>query len=102
MTAPPGDEPPCGDRDAEFSRFYRESVAHLVGRCILLGVPATDAPGVVQGLMLEIYRRWAEIRSAEAYANFTVACRAAEYLKLSSLTVATDNADLARLGRPLT
>jgi DNA-directed RNA polymerase specialized sigma24 family protein len=52
--------------------------------------------------MLEIYRRWAEIKSAEAYANFTVACRATDYLKLSSRTVVSDEADLARLGQPLT
>jgi DNA-directed RNA polymerase specialized sigma24 family protein len=102
MTARPREKAPGGDRDAAFSRFYRDSVAHLVGRCILLGVPAADAPSVAQGLMLEIYRRWAGIKSAEAYANFAIACRATDYLKLSSRTVAGDDADLARLGRPLT
>jgi DNA-directed RNA polymerase specialized sigma24 family protein len=102
MTAPSSERIPCGDRDAEFSRFYRGSFARLVGRCVFIGVPAADAPGVVQGLMLEIYRRWAEIRSAEAYADSAVACRAADYLKLSSRTVASDDADLARLGQPLT
>jgi DNA-directed RNA polymerase specialized sigma24 family protein len=90
------------DRDAAFSRFYRSSITRLVGRCILLGVPASDAPGVVQELMAEIYRRWAEIKSAEAYTNFTLACRAAEYLKLASRTVACDHAKLVSLGQPLT
>jgi len=74
----------------------------MVGRCIFLGVPTADAPGVVQELMAEIYRRWAEIRSAEAYANFTLACRATEYLRLSSRTVACEDAKLVSLGRPLT
>jgi DNA-directed RNA polymerase specialized sigma24 family protein len=34
--------------------------------------------------------------------DFAIACRATDYLKLSSRTVAGDDADLARLGRPLT
>jgi hypothetical protein len=101
MTNPPSEKVHDGDRDAAFSRFYKDSVAHLVGRCILLGVPDPDALGVVQGLMLEMYVRWTEIRSPEAHANFTVACRATDYLKLSSRTLASDDGDLARLGQPL-
>jgi DNA-directed RNA polymerase specialized sigma24 family protein len=102
MTSRPIEREAVEDRDAAFSRFYRSSVPQLVGRCTLLGVPAADAAGVVQELMAEMYRRWAEIRSAEAYANFTLACRATEYLRLSSRTVACDDAKLVSLGQPLT
>lgn len=103
MTAQPREEEPGGrDRDEEFSRFYRDSAEPLVRRCIRLGVPPADAPGIVQELMAEIYRRWTEIASAQAYANFTVACRAADYLKLFSRTVPSDSPDFMHLGQPLT
>jgi DNA-directed RNA polymerase specialized sigma24 family protein len=56
----------------------------------------------VQELMTEMYRRWTKIESPEAYANFTVACRATDYLKLSSRVMVADGTDLVRLGQPLT
>lgn len=91
-----------GTRDEEFSRFYRSSFAALLSRCLWIGVPAADAPGVVQELMIEIYRRWLDIKSPEAYAKRTVQLRAVGFLKISADTPAKDEADLARLGRPLT
>jgi RNA polymerase sigma-70 factor (ECF subfamily) len=92
---------PEQSRDAEFSRFYRDSFSLLVGRCLRIGVPAADAPGVVQELMLEIYRRWPDIRSAQRYAAKILAMRAVEFLKLSASALPKDTADLARLGQPL-
>jgi RNA polymerase sigma-70 factor (ECF subfamily) len=101
---PPEQEQGAGadkDRDIAFSRFYRGSVARLTGSCILMGVQPADAPGIVQELMLEIYRRWASIDSAEAYANFVLPRRAAGFLKDSSFCQPADGADLTRSGRPL-
>lgn len=91
-----------GDRDAAFSRFYRDAFAQHVVKCIMIGVPGADAPGIVQEVMLEIYRRWPKIGSPQAYANFAVPRRAAGFLKLSSWVQPMDNADLVRLGQPLT
>jgi RNA polymerase sigma-70 factor (ECF subfamily) len=89
------------DRDIAFSRFYRGSVARLTGRCVLMGVQPADAPGIVQELMLEIYRRWGSIDSAAAYANSALPRRAAGFLRDSSFCPPADGADLARSGRPL-
>jgi DNA-directed RNA polymerase specialized sigma24 family protein len=99
----PGQEPGGGDaRDAEFSQFYRGSFAQLVGRCLRIGVPVADAPGLAQDLMLEIYRRWPDIESAERYASKVIAMRAVGFLKISAGTLPKDTADLVRLGQPLT
>jgi len=99
----PEQDPDSGEaRDADFSRFYRSSFSPLVSRCLRIGVPASEAPGIVQELMLEIYRRWPDIGSAERYASKTIAMRAAGFLKISASTLPKDMADLARLGRPLT
>jgi RNA polymerase sigma factor (sigma-70 family) len=89
------------DRDSEFSRFYAASIARLVGRCVLIGAPEEDARGIVQELMIEIYRRWPEIRSPEAYAKRALAFRTADFLKISARTVARDQEDLTRLGLAL-
>lgn len=102
MISPPCREARGEDRDEAFSRFYKNTVVSLVRRCILLGVPAADAPGVVQELMVEIYRRWSEIESAQAYANFTVACRATDYLKRSARVMVAEGTGLEGIGRPLT
>jgi DNA-directed RNA polymerase specialized sigma24 family protein len=106
MTSWPPEPEPRPDReatrDADFSEFYRSSFSPLVGRCIRIGVPAAEAPGIVQELMLEIYRRWADIGSPERYAGKTVAMRAAGFLKISVSTLPKETADLARLGQPLT
>ena len=73
MTTWPPEPEPRPDRgatrDADFSEFYRSSFSPLVGRCIRIGVPAAEAPGIVQELMLEIYRRWPDIGSPERYAR---------------------------------
>jgi RNA polymerase sigma factor (sigma-70 family) len=88
--------------EAAFSQFYRETFARYVARCVRMGVRAQDAPGIVQEVMLEIYRRGPkEIESPQAYANVTVPRRAAGFLKLSSWS-SRDNASLARLGQLLT
>lgn len=88
--------------DAAFSQFYRDTFARYVARCVRMGVQAQDAPGIVQEVMLEIYRRGPkEIESPQAYANVTMPRRAAGFLKLSSWS-SRDNARLARLGQPLT
>jgi RNA polymerase sigma factor (sigma-70 family) len=99
---PPSARERGGDRDAAFSRFYRDAFARHVVKCVMIGVPAADAPSIVQEVMLEIYHRWPKIGSPQAYANFAVPRRAAGFLKLSSWVQPTDNADLARLGQPLT
>jgi RNA polymerase sigma factor (sigma-70 family) len=91
-----------GTRKAEFSNFYRNSFGSLVARCVWIGVPAEDAAGIVQDLMLEIYRRWPDIGSPEAYARTTVPLRAVGFLRISASTWTMDGADLASKGRPLT
>jgi DNA-directed RNA polymerase specialized sigma24 family protein len=90
------------DRDVVFSRFYRDAFARHVVKCIMIGVSAADAPGIVQEVMLEIYHRWPKIGSPQAYANFAVPRRAAGFLELSSWVQPMDDADLARLMQPLT
>lgn len=98
----PGDSPDGEeDRDTAFSRFYRDSVVALVSRCIQFGVPAADAPGLVQELMVEIYQRWSEVRSPDAYARRVMAYRAADFLKISSRTSASDHMDVAHHAQPL-
>ena len=102
---PPYDEPEsygCADRDAAFGLFYRSSFVSLAAQCIRFGVPAADAPGLVQDLMLEIYARWAEISFPGAYARRVVAFRAADLLKQSSRLLVKDLDYFAKLGHELT
>jgi RNA polymerase sigma factor (sigma-70 family) len=105
MTTPPlepGDIPDGDeDRDTAFSRFYRGSVVALVSLCIQVGVPAADAPELVQELMVEIYKRWSEVRSPGAYARRVIAYRAGDFLKISSRTSARDDMDVTHRTQPL-
>lgn len=89
-------------RRAEFSSFYRNSFGSLVARCAWIGVPAEDATGIVQDLMIEIYRRWPDIGSPEAYARTTVPRRAIGFLRISANAWTAGDFDLASGGRPLT
>jgi DNA-directed RNA polymerase specialized sigma24 family protein len=95
----PGSE---GTRDAAFGQFYKSSFAELVRRCLWIGVPEAAAPDIVQELMLEIYRRWEDIRSPEAYAHRTVFMRAVGSLGISANVPSRDESDLAYAGKPLT
>jgi RNA polymerase sigma factor (sigma-70 family) len=90
------------DRDAAFSQFFRDAFARHVVTCVMMGVPTADAADIVQEVMEEIHRRWRTIEYPQAYANFTVARRAAGFLKLYSQAQSADEADLACLGQPLT
>ena len=90
-----------GTRKAEFSSFYKNSFGSLVARCVWIGVPAQDAAGIVQDLMLEIYRRWPDIGSPEAYARTTVPLRAVGFLRISANAWTVNDADIASKGRPL-
>jgi RNA polymerase sigma factor (sigma-70 family) len=101
----PDDEPDsdgCTNQDAAFSFFYRSLFVSLVAQSIRFGVPAADAPGLVQDLMLEIYARWADISFPGAYARRTVAFRAADLLKQSSRLIVEDGAYFTGLGYELT
>jgi RNA polymerase sigma factor (sigma-70 family) len=98
----PGPDPGgAGDRDAAFSRFYRDTVGRLVGRCILMGVPEADAPDIVQKLMMDIYRQWPCIGSAEAYAWKAIPLRAVGFLILPR-SLAIGEPDPSHPGRSLT
>lgn len=85
-----------------FRQFYRSSFAELVRRCLWIGVPEAEAPDLVQDLMFEIYRRWDDIRSAEAYAHRTIYMRAVGFLGVPTNVSAREESELICPGKPLT
>ncbi|WP_229402595.1 RNA polymerase sigma factor [Micromonospora okii] len=54
-------------RVAEFSAFYREDAARLVGFLIAQGIPAVDAPDVAQEAMRKAFINWTKIENPRAW-----------------------------------
>lgn len=74
---------PAGDteREAEFTRFYRDTTKPLVAFLILQGATVTEAADIVQDTMTKAFQRWHTINHPHAWTR-RVASRALIRLRI--------------------
>jgi RNA polymerase sigma-70 factor (ECF subfamily) len=66
---PPSEAVDAEKRQEEFSAFYREFTAKLIGFLILQGARAPDAADIVQTTMIKAWNSWSTIDSPRAWAR---------------------------------
>jgi RNA polymerase sigma factor (sigma-70 family) len=70
-----GSAPATDDRVAQLDALYRLEYAGMVRLAYTLLASNAEAEEIVQDSLLEVYRRWAEIRKPGAYLRCTVVSR---------------------------
>jgi len=70
-----GPDPATDDRVAQLDALYRVEYAGMVRLAYTLLASNTEAEEIVQDSLIEVYRRWHEIRKPGAYLRCTVVSR---------------------------
>jgi RNA polymerase sigma factor (sigma-70 family) len=78
-------DPVAGDRVAQLDALYRVEYAGMVRLAYTLLASNAEAEEIVQDSLIEVYRRWHEIRKPGAYLRCTVVSRCRSALQRRKL-----------------